>query len=220
MKLSAAFFDIDDTILNHTESMAKAVSVVRLKFFPKVKDSEFQKVWFEVSDKYWAQYTKKKISFDEQRVKRMLDIWKHYGKEISEDEARKVFQVYLDSYEKFWRSMEFAEDIFKLLHSAKVKLGVITNGNKNQQIRKIEFMKIRKYIDNRLMIFSEEIGFAKPDPRIFKHAQKLANSNSGETLMVGNDYDFDIVPSKNLGWKTFHVNENQNLKKLSDIIFR
>lgn len=49
---------------------------------------------------------------------------------------------------------------------------------------------------------SAEIGYAKPDMRIFERALDMVGCRAAESMMVGDRLDNDIAPAKALGMKT------------------
>lgn len=50
--------------------------------------------------------------------------------------------------------------------------------------------------------FDCDLGFGKPDPRIFRHALALANCDAQQALMIGDRLDNDVAPAKALGMRT------------------
>ncbi len=54
-------------------------------------------------------------------------------------------------------------------------------------------------------LFSEEIGYRKPHPRIFQLALQLAETSPYECIMVGDELEDDMLGAKNLGIKTVWV---------------
>jgi putative hydrolase of the HAD superfamily len=59
---------------------------------------------------------------------------------------------------------------------------------------------VAPYID--LWILSDEVGFAKPDPRIFAHAVRAAGCAPHDAAYVGNRLDNDIRPARAAGMHT------------------
>jgi HAD superfamily hydrolase (TIGR01549 family) len=70
------------------------------------------------------------------------------------------------------------------------KLGLVTNGPSRTQRPKIEQFKLADYFD--LIIVSEEVGVAKPEPAIFKIALDRLGVAAHETLFVGDSPEFDL----------------------------
>ena len=58
-------------------------------------------------------------------------------------------------------------------------------------------------------INSEDVGVRKPDPKIFHYAFKLANTSAGESLMIGDDWDADILGARNVGMDQVFLKLNQ-----------
>lgn len=96
-----------------------------------------------------------------------------------------------------------AEECLKKL-SGKYKIGVIANQSPGTA-KRLENFGILKYID--LVIASAEEGVAKPDKRIFEIALNRANCKPGQSIMIGDRIDNDIVPAKKLGMGTIWIKQ-------------
>jgi HAD superfamily hydrolase (TIGR01549 family) len=70
------------------------------------------------------------------------------------------------------------------------KLGLVTNGPSRTQRPKIEQFRLIDYLD--LLIVSEEVGVAKPDPAIFRIALEQLEVGPSEALFVGDSPEFDL----------------------------
>lgn len=70
------------------------------------------------------------------------------------------------------------------------KLGLVTNGPSRTQRPKIEQFNLAEYLD--LLVVSEEVGVAKPDPAIFRIAMADLGVTPRETLFVGDSVEFDM----------------------------
>ena len=51
-------------------------------------------------------------------------------------------------------------------------MGLITNGEGQHQRRKLEALNVFGLVDEQLIFISGEIGYAKPDGRLFEHVNK------------------------------------------------
>ena len=49
---------------------------------------------------------------------------------------------------------------------------------------------------------SRRVGLFKPDPAIFRHAAEKLGRDPGEIMMVGDSFDRDVRPAKQIGMKT------------------
>ena len=84
-------------------------------------------------------------------------------------------------------------------------LGVITNWeSEDEQRRKVEHLGLHSSF--RYFIVSDSAGYAKPDPRIFKHACSLAGVEPREAVFVGDRLDVDIGGAKAAGMRAVWFN--------------
>ena len=88
--------------------------------------------------------------------------------------------------------------------SGRYKIGIIANQSLGTKAR-LEQHGILQYID--LVIASAEEGVAKPDKRIFEIALNRSNCQPGESVMIGDRIDNDIVPAKRMGMHTIWIKQ-------------
>ncbi len=81
------------------------------------------------------------------------------------------------------------------------RLGVIAN----HAVDTAQRLGIASYFD--VIVTSEELAIAKPDPHIFQQALACANCAPEEAIMVGDRLDNDIAPAKRLGMKTIWIRQ-------------
>ena len=91
-------------------------------------------------------------------------------------------------------------ELLQKLHSC-YSLGIIANHG----IDTAQRLGIAQYLD--LNVTSEEMGFRKPDPRMFTTALERAGCAPGDAVMVGDRLDNDIAPAKRLGMKTIWIRQ-------------
>ena len=82
------------------------------------------------------------------------------------------------------------------------KLGIIANQNLGTAER-LEKWGLRQFFD--VISASAEIGYSKPDKKIFEKAFELAGCTAEESIMVGDRLDNDLIPAKALGMKTVWI---------------
>ncbi len=79
------------------------------------------------------------------------------------------------------------------------ELGVVSNGCGNVEKLCADF-GYTPFLS--VIVDSRRVGVCKPDPAIFTHALQKLGHEPGETMMVGDSFERDIVPAKQLGMKT------------------
>ena len=77
------------------------------------------------------------------------------------------------------------------------KLGVVSNGFRDVQYRKLDSLRIRERFG--CIVLSEEVGLNKPDPGIFKYAASVLKVEPSACLYVGDLFDMDVVGAKQAG---------------------
>jgi putative hydrolase of the HAD superfamily len=137
----------------------------------------------------WEQYRRNEIPKELLRVKRFALALGELGLDrpwIANEMA--------DEYVK--RTAEHAylfpgtHELLDYLKAKNYVIAVMTNGFKEVQYPKIERSGIESYFS--YIFISEEIGYNKPDIRIFEFALKKMNAEPEDVIFVGDDYEVDI----------------------------
>jgi len=81
-------------------------------------------------------------------------------------------------------------------------LGVIANQSRGTEQRLREHGIRERFA---VVAASAELGFSKPDPRIFEHAARCAGCTPDAAIMIGDRLENDIAPARRLGWRTVRV---------------
>jgi HAD superfamily hydrolase (TIGR01549 family) len=94
--------------------------------------------------------------------------------------------------QEWFERLELYYDAVQTLEALRphYKLGLITNGPSQTQRPKIERFRLVDYLD--LLIVSEEVGVAKPDPKIFQIALEQLRLAPSQALYVGDSLEFDL----------------------------
>ena len=142
--IKAIVFDIDDTLVNHTSAIKNASRDFYDKFIADkvITLEEFQNIWKEEHDKYVKQYLKKVITFQEQRILRLKGVFSRLGENISNMKAKEYFNYYLNVYEKNW---DLFSDV-SLSNLSEYKLGIISDGDSEQQRQKLKNNNLKLYL--------------------------------------------------------------------------
>jgi putative hydrolase of the HAD superfamily len=117
------------------------------------------------------------------------------------------------------RSLDYfpdAEKTLRQLMKKGVKLALLTNGAGEAQQEKINRFGFSRYFPVRLI--EGELGFGKPDRRVFEQALRILDIKSQQAWMVGDDLKRDIAGAQQAGiyaiWCDY---ENKGLPEGSNI---
>jgi len=185
--------------------------------------------------------TKDKSSFGNS-VKKIFDVKKTISeiRDIFEETIQtKFWETEYDANKEFCRNLEIApteKNVFKmialrekrkkdvklfdetipLLKKIKekgYKIGLVSNTSLADYDKVVNKLKVLKYID--YPVFSFQVGVVKPDSIIYLELQRKAMVYNNEILMVGDNYEHDVLAPKKLGMNAIYFDKNFNkLKEL------
>lgn len=78
-----------------------------------------------------------------------------------------------------------------------IRLALVTNGQAEHQRAKIERFNLEPYF--RCLCIEGELGFGKPDPRVFERALSDLKLRRDEVWMVGDNLEWDIAGAQQVG---------------------
>ena len=209
-------FDIDGTLLNHEQALER--SLINLYSFmkPKIPHSsfdEFFSTWKTKTNQYINEYLDGRISFEQQRISRVQNVFSKWDYKLSSDKAMEVFKKYLINYEQNWTLFEDAIPCLTMLKN--FPLGIISDGDGEQQRRKLAFTEIDSFFSS--IIISGEVGLRKPNPEIFKKSAKELDLSLAEILYVGDQLENDALGAFNAGMYGVLINRTNQIYEKSAI---
>jgi len=190
------FFDIDGTLLDHDRAVRAAATAFQQQHaeaFPEPPE-DFISRWRAVGKKHDDRFVAGEISFQQQRRARLREIFAA-KRPLADAEADALFAEYLAHYEANWRLYPDAVDCLKDLLPEGI--GVISNGGSAQQRRKIEVLGIGSLFA--VVVISDDLGVAKPEPGIFAFACREAGRPPSECFYVGDRLQTDAEASSRAG---------------------
>lgn len=151
------------------------------------------------------------ITMEEMYIYRIQRAMEDFGFSISSEEALTFQSVYADEQNRI-RMSETMRSILEFLKENNVRTGIITNGPTEHQWKKIRTLGADKYITRQHAIISGEAGAAKPDIRIFEHAEKMMGLQKQDAWYVGDSFENDIAGAKLAGWHAVWFNHRGRLQ--------
>lgn len=185
------FFDIDGTLIDHLSASA-AASLALYDQFPgqiPVARSLFPETWEAIMDEHFNRYCRGEISLWEQRRARIRESFDSPYLKDAEADAR--YWVFIREYERRTRAYDDVPPCLAKL--AGQKLGVISNGAREQQLGKLRRAGLLEYFS--VTVFSDDTGMGKPHPSIFHEACRRAGEDPRGCVYVGDDLTNDIHAS-------------------------
>ncbi len=192
---AAVFFDLDGTLIDHSAAARAAAGA----FYEAIQNrtveesaEAFAMAWRQVQERHYRRYLRGEITFSEQRRARIRALVEDLS---SDAEADELFAAYLQHYEDRWAVFD---DVIPCLdHIECDSLGVITNGDPEQQRKKL----VRTGLLHRFetVVCSGAVGYSKPDARIFRHACRAIGAEPGRAIHIGDSFESDYTGSRGAG---------------------
>jgi len=210
------FFDIDGTLVDHkfAEKAGAIQYYHKQKNVFKISETEFIKLWGDLADKYFNRYLNKELSFNEQRLSRIKELFRTVEIELSDQDAESEFSIYLGFYRNNWKAFDDVIPCFNQLRD--VQLGIISNGDCDQQIDKLKKVGLIDYFAT--VVTSGEVGYSKPDKRIFLEACGKLGKVPTQCVYIGDDLAIDILGSNAAGLKGVWLNRKKEAVDEKDIV--
>lgn len=200
MAYSWLFFDADGTLFDFDLAEKLALSSVLFDLGQPLSDDTYQS-YQRINKELWLAFEEGKVTQAEIKIQR-FEKWLESLK-IQAD-IEKVSRDYLLYLSQQGPLLENALEIIQTL-SKKYKMLLLTNGLKEVQRPRFNASVLKPYIAD--IIVSGEVGFAKPDPRIFDAAFKtIGHPSKNEVLMIGDSLSADIQGGINYGLETCWYN--------------
>jgi putative hydrolase of the HAD superfamily len=195
------FFDIDGTLIDHVSASAAASLALFDHCAGEIPFSreDFPVNWERILNKHFNRFCRGEISLWEQRRARIREAFG--APEMPQDEADARYRIFIREYESLTRPFEDAAPCLEGL--AGRQLGIISNGAREQQIGKLKRAGLLHHFS--VMVYAEDVGLGKPASSIFLEACRRADCPPEACAYIGDDPDFDVVPSRALGMRGIHL---------------
>lgn len=166
--------------------------------YPEGYPTDFQTRFLRHHEKLWVEYDARRLAMADLRRQRFIRAWQDYGVARSESEADAFYATYTATLDATLVAYPRIAELIGTLGQS-YRLGIITNGAPDLQWRKLGIAGLRDFFPREWLIISEEIGKAKPDPSVFQHACAQLQVAPGDALMVGDNYDKDVLGARVFG---------------------
>ncbi|MDT0684864.1 YjjG family noncanonical pyrimidine nucleotidase [Autumnicola psychrophila] len=222
MKLSNiehVFFDLDHTLWDFDKNSGFTFSEIFKKWDIPLNLDEFLGVYIKINLKYWELYRNDKISQEMLRYGRLKDSFDALKFRTSDDVIYGLSKDYMEYLPKNTHLLTGTLEILPYLKN-KYKLHIITNGFENVQRRKLTTSGILDFFHT--ITTSEEAGVKKPNGLIFRKALEKAKAVAERSVMIGDNYEADILGSENSGFQSiyfdyYRTEENSDIKQIQTL---
>lgn len=212
--IKALIFDLDDTLYDLSVPFLRAYDVCFADTYGLQHKIPRKELFIDMRTHNNEIYDKTQtgeITAEEMYVYRITKAMEDFGVTISREEALN-FQ---DVYHEFQHELALTDNMRQFLTFAvtrELKLGIISNGPGGHQRDKMRSLGVTKWIPKENIIISGDIGVMKPDPAIFRVAQRQMNLSPEDSWYVGDAFDRDVEGAAGAGWHTIWINRRHYTK--------
>ncbi len=189
-------FDLDDTLLNRDKAVDEMFSIILEQCYEDVKNSEKN-----IMLQKFKEYDRRGYG-DNDKIIVLESLF---------DEFSPKYRLPRNCIQDFWNNhfphcFSINKNTMNIVNTIKqhVKVAIITNGSTQRQKAKIINTNLNSCFD--IITISEEVGFSKPDKRIFELALNKLNVQPEDALFVGDDIEKDIGGCQNANIKGIWFN--------------
>jgi 2-haloacid dehalogenase len=202
-RYKSVFFDADDTLFDYPRAERAAMRACLREFGLRVDLGKFVETYRRHNLDLWRAFERGDTDQATLRVERFRRVASEFG--IPGLPLDRISVFYLEALSG--QPQLFPGALATVRRLAKtLPLALITNGIASVQRRRFGASPITRYFQS--VVISEEVGIAKPDPRIFEPALRTIGVEAGDVLYVGDSVTSDMAAARNAGMDFCWLNPN------------
>ena len=211
------FFDLDHTLWDFDRSSRETTDELfeyyHFSRFPGLTPLAFYEAFRTANYHFWGLYNQSKVTKEEIRDRRFKLVFEKLGLSL-EDCPPDIGKEYLYNCPKKPYLLPQCLETMEAL-AEHFALHILTNGFTDVQALKLQSAGIEHFF--KTVTTSDCTGFKKPHATIFKHALKQAGAQKEESLMVGDNWETDVLGAKNFGMDCIYYNPEKKKRALLEI---
>jgi putative hydrolase of the HAD superfamily len=199
-------FDLDHTLWDFDRNSNETLTQMHAHYgmAAQVSVQAFTHTFIEVNNALWEKHNANIIDQQTLRTTRFPLVFEALGLEMPAS-SHDLSEMYLSIMPRKPHVLPYAIEILEYL-KPKYQLHIITNGFPEIQGIKLRSAGIAHYFD--LVITSEVAGCKKPDKGVFEYALRALQILPADCLMIGDNWEADIVGGRNAGIDQVFFNPN------------
>lgn len=198
----AILFDLDDTLLDDTGDVVQlwrdvtfeAAERGRIDGEKLLREIERVRLW------YWDDPERHREGRQDLRAATRWIVREAVHSSVGTEHVELgdwIAEVYRDRRDAALRLFPGAAATIERVRTAGVRTALLTNGSAAAQRDKIERFDLARHFDS--ILIEGELGWGKPDPRVYRRALADLGLEAAETWMVGDNLEWDVAAPQRLG---------------------
>lgn len=193
------FFDLDGTLWDLKRNTRAAMTELFTQHQQEIGHLDFELFYTRYhhhNDHVWTLYRQDKIKKEELRYVRFERAFSDVNHIASSNFIDRFSLDFLEVAPRQPLTMEGAHEVLNHC-KGRYHMHIITNGFFEVQGHKMQAARLEGYFQH--IINSEHVGVRKPHNDIFQHSLEKAGAVKEESLMIGDDWDADILGARDFG---------------------
>lgn len=203
------FIDLDNTLYDFAANSREAYrAVYSLLDYGRWFDSfeHYYAIYEGRNQQLWELYAKGAITKQRLNAERYAYPLHARGVPNADDIGARFWDEAMLRLPKGKHLMPHAREVLAYLRP-RYRMYILSNGFTELQSRKMRSAGIEGYFDG--IILSEDVGAHKPSPEIFEYALRVAGVSADSALMIGDNFDVDILGAHRVGIDQVYYNTAQ-----------
>ena len=208
--ICAVIFDLDNTLYDYDLCNEYAEKMLYEKIH-KCFNMTVDQAAYALSES--KKIVKKRLGNTAASHNRLL-----YMQTLCENAGKNSLIYAKEMYDCYWNEMlskmhlyEYVIPLLIQLKDKQIKTAILTDLTAYIQYRKLEKLGLLQYID--FLVTSEEVGEEKPSAKMYDLVLKKIGCRPEEALMIGDDYEKDILGARRMGMATIQYMKDKNMIK-------
>jgi putative hydrolase of the HAD superfamily len=205
--IKAVVFDLDNTLYEYNDAHFKGLDIalrhisVRFNVALDILYEQYEAVRLNLK------IPLKNTAASHNRYIYFLHICRKFNIPISE--AEEVHKIYWVEYLINMKLKPGVESLLQNLRKRNIKAYILSNFTVEHTFAKLRALKILQYFTD--VITSEEVGAEKPAPSCFEAALRITGIEPNNLLIVGDDYEADILGALRLKIAAVYMGADKSL---------
>lgn len=198
-KYKHLFFDLDGTLWDLQKNTTEALQLLFERYPVQLLGVDFhpfRKRYVHHNDKVWALYRDGKIEKEMLRYVRFERAFADLGHALDKNFIDTFANDFMYECPRRSHTLEGTHALLDYCLD-KYEMHIITNGFIEVQGHKMTAANLHSYFSK--IINSEHCGIRKPHAGIFEYALQQAGAKKEESLMIGDDWEADILGARDFG---------------------
>jgi putative hydrolase of the HAD superfamily len=202
---TTVLFDLDDTLFDHVATARAALGLLAAgrPALHGVPAEAFYQRYSDLLEELHPQVMSGQLSQLAARQLRFARLLAPYEPPLAAADLAALVEQHYGHYQRLRQPVGGALALLQRLKPV-VKVGIVTNNRLAEQQEKLRFLQMTGLVDT--LVTSEEVGVPKPDPAIYQVALARLGANPAETVMVGDNWQADVLGALAVGIRPVWLN--------------